>query len=118
MSYETTQTSSAVYQIENNNSLVNAPGTYRTLMSYSNDRANCPYQSAPGECKVKTVYVVPQYGSVGYSNLTHGAAPTDMNYFNMKDAYVGIPDGLCRYCVSQPTDVYSVASPDTLKERK
>ena len=108
MSYENTQTSSSVYQIEDNYAQVNSPGLYRTLKGYSVDKSSYPYMSAPGETKVQSVYIVPQYGSVGYSNLTHGAAPTDQNYFNMKNAYGGVPDGLCRYCVSQPTDIYSI----------
>lgn len=107
MSYQNTQTSSSVYQIENDYGPVNASGQYHTLSDYSSQNAEAPYQSVPGETPVRSVYVVPQYGSVGYSNLTHGAAPSDQNYFRLKAAYPGAPDGLCRYCVSQPADIYS-----------
>ena len=66
--------------------------SYNTLGSYY----GCNASMAPlRQGTAKNVFVVPQYGAIGYDALTHGVQGGCANYFNIQQAY-GKNAGNCK----------------------
>lgn len=95
MSYQGDLSNTSVYSVQDNYQQVNAAPDYRTLGNYYN-KPNCPYQSRPGQCLVRPVFITPTFGGSGYNNLQHnvpaGALP---NYFSISNAYPAWPYSPC-----------------------
>ena len=76
----------------NTSNTVNGPScSYVSLANYNgvppaNDRGGMGAPHVPATT-VSGLYVVPEYGTIGYSALTHGEAPSCAGYFNIESAY-------------------------------
>ena len=70
-----------------------ASSTYATLSSYNGASA---MGVAVPQGTVSGTYVVPSYGAIGYSALTHGVTtPSASGYFGIRPAYKS-EDGSCK----------------------
>lgn len=75
---------------DNNQSSVNGPScAYVSLSNYNGVQKMPRAMGTPvvPATTVKGVYVVPDYGTIGYSALTHGTGPSCAGYFDITSAY-------------------------------
>ena len=60
---------------------------YASLQNYNkNTRGGMGHPTVPAT-NVSGTYIVPNYGTIGYSALTHGDVPSCAGYFNIQGAY-------------------------------
>jgi hypothetical protein len=69
---------------EYNNQMAGGPiGSYQTLCSYNANSAMAPVSSKTSV----GVQIVPSFGSISTSTLTHGGRATGQAYFSIENAY-------------------------------